>query len=222
MPLTSGTKKVQDVYNYVSRIFGDEAAVQVTSADVVNWVNMGQREILIQNPMNKATATIDLVADQQMYDPSSLDILRIQSIWVNGLPIEHRTFQEAEQYIVSQDNLNANRGVPELWWDWAGNIFVYPTPSQNFTAGLTVFYLKNAPTVTALTDFLGVPDQYFNRLCEYVMSQAYELDEDSQNSQFKLGQFQQGVQLLSEQENQVSADYYPTITTLLEDEDWYH
>ncbi len=222
MPLTTVTKKAQDIYNYVARVFGDEAAVQVTAADVISWINMGQREILIQNPMNKATAVRDLVADQQIYDPSDLDILRIQSIWINGNPIDHKTFQEAEQYIVSQDTLNQNRGLPVLWWDWSGSIYLYPTPSTTWINGLQIFYLKNAPAITALTDYLGVPDQFFNRLCEYVMSQAYELDEDSQNSQFKLGQFQQGVQMLSEVENNVSNNYYPTITQLQEDDDWIY
>jgi hypothetical protein len=221
MPLATITKKAQDVYNYVSRIFGDEAAVQVTSADVINWINMGQREIIVSNPVNKATATIDLLSAVNVYDPSSLDILQIQSIWVNGLPVEHKTFQEAEQYIVSQDSKNQARGVPVLWYDWAGNIYVYPAPDNNYVAGLTVFYLKNPAKITALTDTLTVPDQFFNRLCEYVMAQAYELDEDSQNSQFKLGQFQQGLDRQAD-EQEAQRSYYPTVTVLYEDDDWVY
>lgn len=222
MPLTTLSRKAQDVYDVVARTFGDEAAVQVTSVDVIRWLNMGQREILIANPTNKAMATIDLLHDVDTYDPSSLSIIRIQSIWVNGRPIEHRTFQEAEQYIVSQDTQELNRGVPVLWYDWAGNIIVYPTPDMDYPAGLKVFYLKDAPVITQLSDSLGVPDQFFNRLCEYVLAQAYELDEDSQNSQFKMSQFANGINELSEIENNVSMNYYPTITQLQEDDDWLY
>jgi hypothetical protein len=218
MALAPSTKTVQDVYNYVTRLFGDEAGVQILMADIITWINMGQREIFIQNPVNKASATIALIADQQEYDPSSLNILQIQSIWINGAPIEHKSFQEAEEYIVSQDTQNVSRGTPVIWWDWAGNILLYPTPSG--IASMKVFYLKAATTVSASTDGLSVPDQFFNRLCEYVMAQAYEQDEDSQNSQFKLGQFQQGLNFLAEKEDNVSEKFYPVITELYEDSDF--
>lgn len=221
MALAPITKKAQDVYNYVSRIFGDEAAVQVTSADVLTWINMGQREIILQNPAIKATASIDLLANVTAYDPAALDILQIQSIWVNGMPIEHKTFQEAEQYIISQDTKNQARGTPVLWYDWAGSIYVYPAPDNNYVAGLTVFYLKNPAQITALSDTLTVPDQFFNALCQYVMSQAYELDEDSQNSQFKLGQFQQGLDRQADEQESQRA-YYPTVTVLYDDDDWVY
>jgi len=218
MSLAPSTKTVQNVYDYVTRLFGDEAGVQILMTDIVTWVNMGQREIFIQNPVNKASADITLVIGQQEYDPSTLNILQIQSIRVNGNPIEHKSFQEAEEYIVSQDTQNVSRGLPVLWYDWAGNIFVYPTPDTAYP--MKVFYLKAATAVSAGTDALSIPDQFFNRLCEYVMAQAYEQDEDSQNSQFKLGQFTEGLTLLSEKEDQVSEKFYPVITELYEDSDW--
>ena len=221
MPLATSTRTVQNVFDYVTRLFGDEAGVQIQLSDILTWINMGQREIFIQNPVNKASATISLVKDQQEYDPSSLNILQIQSIWINGNPIEHKSFQEAEQYIVSQDTQNVSRGLPVIWWDWAGNILLYPTPDNNYANYMKVFYLKAATLVAAATDTLSIPDQFFNRLCEYVMSQAYEQDEDSQNSQFKLGQFQQGLDLLAEKEDRVAENYYPVITELYEDNDWY-
>lgn len=221
MPLAPSTRTVQNVSDYVTRLFGDEAGVQVQTSDILTWVNMGQREIFIQNPVNKASATISLVKDQQEYDPSTLNILQIQALWINGAPIEHKSFQEAQEYIVSQDTQNVSRGLPVIWWDWGGNIFLYPTPDNTYTNYMKVFYLKAATAVTALTDSLSIPDQFFNRLCEFVMAQAYEQDEDSQNSQFKLGQFQVGLNLLAEREDQVSENFYPVITELYEDNDWY-
>ena len=223
MPLATITQTAGDVAKQIKRAFGDEAGIQVTDEDIYRWINMGQREILIKNPVLKASGSTDVIANQQDYDLSSLNIYRIQSLWYNGQPLPHRSFQEAEEYIVSQDPQNVVRGEPQLWYEWAGTIKLYPTPSSTLAGGLKIHYLKNPTPVAGPTDLLSLPDEYFNRVVEYVMSQAYELDEDSQNSQFKLGQMQQGLDMLSEKENRAELRTYPVITQLADyadDEGW--
>lgn len=213
------TQTAQNIADHVKRTFGDEAGVQITDPDIIRWINMGQREILTTNMVNQAVSSTSIVGGQSDYDVSTLRILKIQSIYYNGTPLQFRTFQEAEEFVVKEDPLRVASGVPVMWYSWAGIIKLYPVPSLDLANGLTINYQKDFTPVGMLSDLLSIPDTYYNRLVEYVLSSAYELDEDSQNSQYKLSQMSTGLQTMAEQENSPSSTY-PTITTLLEDGEW--
>jgi hypothetical protein len=44
--------------------------------------------------------------------------------------------------------------------------------------------------VTSVADLLGVPDRYYDRVCEYCMAKAYELDEDWQGHTVQAQKFE--------------------------------
>jgi hypothetical protein len=72
------------------------------------------------------------------------------------------------------------------------------------------------------SDTPEIPSIYHNRILEYCMAQAYELDENMQNSSAKMQQFQgnlQQMKSLSEWENQ---DFYPYITDLQDSSAGYY
>lgn len=207
-----------DVATDIKRIFGDEAGVQITDSDIIRWIDVGQLEILKNTQILKATSTSDLIAGQVKYSLASLKILKIQSIHVNGLPISFISFQEAEQYIAPNDPINDAKGTPQVWTEWAGNIHLYPAPPTTVSGGLSIFYLPAPAKLAQLSDSLSIPDTYYNDLLNFVLSKAYELDEDPQNSQFKLGQFTQSLDGMANNENVPQVAYYPVITVLPEDE----
>lgn len=218
MAFFSSTYKVSDVVIDVKRTFGDEAGVQITDEDIFRWIDRAQIEISTTAEILKATSVTDLVADQSTYDLSALKILKIHSIRINGIPASFTTFQEFEKYIAPNDPANTSRGTPCLWTEWAGSIHIYPTPDATVVGGLTLYYLPAPVKVTSLADSLSIPDSYYNKLIDFVLSKAYELDEDPQNSQFKLSQFKLGVDEMSNRENLPQVAYYPMITVLPEDE----
>jgi hypothetical protein len=213
------TQKVSDVSAVVKRQFGDEAGVQVTDTDIMRWINMGQREILIQNPVNKAVQSTDVIKGQDTYDITTLGVLDISSIRINNFPIEYRSFNEAEDFIIKNDPNRANTGTPELWYSWAGKIILSPMPDATISNGMTIYYTKNFTPVVGTGDFLTVPDDYFNRLVEYVLAQAYELDEDSQNASYKMSQFSAGLANQANREDTPGNNLYPFITVT--EDDWY-
>lgn len=217
MGLSTTTHTVNDVLTDVKRTFGDESAVQVSDADIMRWINSGQREILITNRVLKAIGTADIVGGQSAYPLAALNVIAIQSIRYNGKKLEFRSFQDAEEYITASDPQNTLQGDPILWYEWAGVINLYPVPSNDLPGGLTVYYIREPTPVTSANDALSVPDSYYENVLQYVLSKAYELDEDSENSQFKLGQFQQRLDTLSEQDSNSNQDVYPTITIREED-----
>lgn len=215
MSYSTATKTAQRVVDYVKRQFGDESGVQVTDADIFRWINAGQEEIFRRNEPVKATSTADLIAGQHTYTfPAG--ILKVQSLLVNGVPIPVRSYQEAEEYLLSQDPARTETGDAQIWYEWGGDFTIWPTPDKNLVGGITIKYVKAPAEVDAVTDVLSIPDIYFNRLVEFVLAQAYELDENWAAAEAKTNQFGQNLDMQMNDAN-TQHNTYPRITVLDED-----
>ena len=212
---TDTTLHVSDVLSHIKRQFGDEAAVQITDSDIIRWVNAGQAEIFRRSEPIKSSMTADIVAGQATYSFPG-DILRVQSLLYNGLPLKQLSYQEAEEYILDEDPNTTALGTGIIWYEWGGTFTIYPTPDSSSTGGLTIQYVRKPVVVEAATDLLSIPDAYYNRLIEYVLQQAYEMDENFQASELKGTQFTQNLESYTNPENTIG-NTYPTITTLDED-----
>lgn len=216
MSYLSSSHTVNDVLNYVKRQFGDEAAIQISDADIIRWVNAGQDEIFRLNEPVKSSVTANLVAGQGTYTfPDG--ILRVQSIYVNGLPVEYKSTQEAEEYILQYDQSGVQTDIPQVWYEWGGSFTLYPTPNANLTNGIKFNYIKAPTPVTSGANSLSIPDVYYNRLIEYVLQQAYELDENFNAADMKAAQFSQNMQGYGNKD-EIKFNTYPTITVLEEDQ----
>lgn len=195
------TKTVDDVVKSVQRQFGDEAEVQVKITDVIRWVNAGQRDIVINNPeINATKATAPLVAGQRSYpllsDAAFANLLTVRAIHINGARLRALTFQEAEDILATVENESG--GVPVAWYTYEGAINFYPTPSTSESGTFTIFFTKAPPRVNSRTDALGIPDNYYNALEQYVLSQAYEMDENGQMAQMKVQQYEKSLGIQKE------------------------
>ena len=216
MGLNTATKTAQNVVDDVKRTFGDEANVQVSDSDILRWINGAQREIITQNPILRATATSDITGGVSEYALAELNILSIQSIHYKGRKLQAMSFQEAEEYIMENDPDKETTGAPMLWYEWAGSINLFPVPQDTVLAGLKIYYVKMPDEITS-ADTLQVPDLYYENIVQFVLSKAYELDEDTENSNFKIGQFNERMNTLAEKESSFQNDTYPRITILDED-----
>ena len=218
MSYIASTKKLSDVIAYVKRQFGDEAGVQITDADITRWVNLAQQEIFrISEPLKASTST-NVVSGQRQYSfPVGISILRIQSIYYNGRPLPQKSVQEAEDYVLDTDPLFTNTGEPLFWWEWAGTINLYPVPNAALASGLKINYIPYPAELTVTpTSTLGVPDTFYSRVLEYVMQQAYELDENFTASDVKAAQFAQNLTSMAGK-TEIADNTYPVINVLEED-----
>lgn len=216
MGYTLPTKKISDVATYIKRQFGDESGVQVTNDDVIRWVNAAEAEIISANQVLTAIATTSTVAAQEAYPlGASIDIQAINSIRVDGIKIPFMGFNEADEYINENDPTKSARAIPQFWYQWAGTVYLFPLPDKVYT--LQIFYHRVPAALTALTDTLNLPDNYFNRIIEYCMAQAYELDENFEAASAKNSQFANGVQAMSLEDEGSAVDIYPMITIMPED-----
>lgn len=216
MVLGASSMTVGDVMDYVKRQFGDESGVQITDADILRWINLGQVEILNKNPILMARATTSIQIDTREYGLPE-DVHSIQTVTVSGRPIQFLNYNEAKQHIEQYDPKLEARGEVEFWYVWASTINVYPTPDATLQNALVVDYYKMPPKVLQRTDVLSVPDRYYSTLLHYVLAQAYEMDEDWIASGNKTSQFEANVTLLAEEENRPRRATYQTITVLDED-----
>ena len=216
MPEGSNTYRVSDVAVRVKRQFGDEAGVQVTDADIFRWVNDGQREIAAKNDLLRTRAAADIVAGQNTYG-NPPDVLRFISVYYDGNPLRHINFQEADGWILSQDPSVALSGKPTIWYSFANEILLYPKPDADIAGGLVSYYSQLPAAVTSLDNTIALPDRYFSRLLEFVMAQAYEMDDDWTAAGNKVSQLNSALQEASEEENTTQHAVYPSITVLPED-----
>lgn len=203
---------VSEIVTRVQRQFGDEASIQITEADVIRWINDAQRDIALNNGLLQTRATANIVAGDATYTLPP-DILTIHSVRFNGLRLRAVSIQEAETQI---DNL-AESGTPVMFWLWSvKNLQVYPVPTAPITDGLHIIYSRQPVAVTLAADTPELPTQYHNRIVEYCLQQAYELDENWQAASQKQQQFTDGVTRLKADEEWGARDFYPSITSLPE------
>lgn len=216
MPIAPATKTVQDVITHVQRQFGDESGSQITQADIIRWVNLGQLEITRQNPWNQTIATTPSVANQDTYNFSGNNIIAVIALWYAGVPLEQRSFNEVQELILSKTGVGApiTASTPVLWYDWDDSVVLYPPPTNSGDT-IKLYCTIQPTTVSNPSDALVLPDIYFQSLINFVMAQAYELDDDWQGSSLTKKKFDADMAVMEEEYG--SKRYYPVINVMQED-----
>lgn len=200
----TNTRTLSDVATYVKRQFGDESGVQIEDSDIVGWTNDALTEIVSKNKVLKARSITTTITGQAEYTKPS-DSLEINAVSYDGVPLKATGFDNFMDILSGSSG-----GYPVLWTQYGDDIILGPTP-DNSTSVLTIFYIKTPDPVTVITDFLGIPDRYFERVCEFVMSKSYGLDEDWTAFQAQRQSFEDNLATLGEAENVVQGPFLATI-----------
>lgn len=210
MGLNTSTHSVSDVVTWVQRQFGDESLVQITQADIIRWLNQAQLEVaVVANPI-QAISTTNLIPGTFTYQLPLENALNIISLRVAGTPIENMEFQTAEMKIAQEDPERTTTGKPLYWWRFADNLYLWPTPDA--ADQIEVFYYKTPAELTVATDLLGLPDKYYEAILQFVMSKAYELDEEFANSRVARQAFNDRLGITLEEDTRGSVEFYPSLT----------
>lgn len=213
---------VQDVANRVRRTFGDDASVQITDDDIFRWINDAQLQISVDNEeLLETVATADIIAGQADYSvPTNMNVLR--SCMYNNFRLRGLSFSQFNEYLdgfkATPSQGGFGNGTPEVFMVYGGTITLFPTPDQNISAGLRIYYSRHPASVGNFADALTVPDRYHNSVVEYCLQRAYEMDENFDAAAYKKGEFSTQVQKLKDQEKWTSSEYYPKITVLPQDD----
>lgn len=204
--------KLSDIITRVQRQFGDDIQAQITTDDIIRWVNDACLEIVTNNNTNEGyqLGTTPVVAGQRAYELPA-DLLRLRSIRVNGLRLNGSTYDQLSEV---DAELESTVGIPTAYWVYGGELNLYPVPSDNL-GNLTIMYVKTPDKMTDVTldREPDVPQMYHPRIVEYCIAQAAELDDNLGQYQLKMGQFRQNMQSLSQNGEQPESDsVYPSIT----------
>jgi len=175
---------VSDIFTRVQRTFGDEAAVQVTLDDVLNWINDSQKEACNQIPkLLPKVAYLDTVQDQIRYDfPSDLftlsEVYYQDSNLLSYFQLKFFTLFEFSQWADGWDGTTYASAQPAIYTREANELIVFPAPRESAEDGLKLHYARYPVLVTADTDPIDLPEYLDQYLLDFCMNRAYEMDED--------------------------------------------
>jgi hypothetical protein len=208
---------VAEVKSRVMRTFGDESGAQVTSEDIIRWINDGQMEIARSNHLLEQKATADVILGQDSY-AYPVDTLEIWALRYDNYKIRVLSMEQADEYITNfEDSKNYQQGIPQVYWAWEDTLYLYPVPDRSITAGLTIYYSKVPQQVAGDADVPELPLKYHPRIVDYCLKQAYELDEDYNASSLKEAQLNNDLENMLNSEKWTTQDFYPVITVRHED-----
>lgn len=215
MSLQPSTKTFQDLSSEVKRVFGDESGVQLEDADLIRWTNAAQMDIVTQNGALKAKSSTSSVAGQATYTLPGLNIQQIASLHYDNRLLPNTPFAEAERIFMSRDPGMEATGTPELWYEWAGEFTLYPTPTE--PKSITVYYTVYPDTITGdPAQLLSLPDRLYNAVVNYVLAKCYEMDEEFQASQLAEQRYRESVQSQFANEREAQDMAYPVVQDV-----WY-
>lgn len=210
MSLRPSTRTFGVLLQDVKRLFGDEAGVQVENSDIQRWANSAMTEIVSNNKAIKAKSTLPTAVGTASYTFPAVKIQQIEALHYENVRLENVPFAEAERYIISNDPQQTSSGTPIFWYEWDGELSLWPKPDAVGT--LTLYYTAYATELTGdTTQFLDVPDRFYNAVVDYVMSKVYEMDEDMQASQMAEQRFRAALENQMEDERQAQHMTYPII-----------
>lgn len=219
MPAEIYTKTGTLVADAVKRQFGDPDGRQITNDDILRWLNTAQQEIVSQNPILKETIQTGVTAGVSSYTYPAEHVQYIEAVHYKDLPLESYTFQEAQNYILQRkvETIGLDNVRPVIWYERNGELFLYPTPSLTESNVLKMYYIKRPSDLTALSQQLQLPDRYFQRIVDLVLSRAYQLDENWEAAKYKQTEYIAGMEQLANQENVTNTNTYPSVTVRVED-----
>jgi hypothetical protein len=197
---------VSEIATRVKRQFGDESGAQITDADILRWVNDAQREIAVNNSLLQTIATSSIVAGNSQFSLPP-DLLTLHSVILEGRKLNEISSKDIEEYFA-----DTSVGEPHSFWVWGSKLHLAPTPASSITNGLVLYYTRIPVAVTTVGDTPELSQQYHNRIVEYCIAQAMELDDNSQGHMAKMAQFEAGVAKLKDENEWRTREVYPTLT----------
>lgn len=214
---------VSDVIMRVRRIFGDEAAVQVTDDDIIRWVNDAQYEIVKNNDSAlQKTDFVSLVNGQSTYVlPTDLLLLRSLRFKYTDMlsysALRFKNMQEFDDSIDGWDGAVYLSAPPCFFTMYEGKAILFPTPDQSVTNGLKVLYSQKPTDVVLTSDTLTLPLIYHNTIVTYCLWQASLLDDVNESAVMYKGTFQDDATRLTTNKTSDPVEKYHTITVLEDD-----
>lgn len=210
------TRTVQEVIDYVERVFGDESSTQLEAADFIMFINNACDEINTRNRVLKESATINATGGVASYAFPDKRILQVEAL-LFGTDSSNMQLVRNAAYAYALENLigqtpNTGEAIPQYWWEWGGRFTLWPTPPDG-TIQLD-YTVRHQPITSDTSAKLPLPDKYFNDVANRVLQQSYELDEQMEIAQAYSEQVRVSLTAKLEEERTAQRMTYQTITLI--------
>lgn len=204
------TMTAQSVATDVQEKFGDTGQVQITDTMLLRWINAAQQEIASNGLTLEGNAVTNLLAGQSSYSLAAIasEIRDVSQVSVNGNFIEIMKWNDFSQFVGSNASSSEYPSIGALY---AGKLVLWPAPSVSVVQGLNVYYSAYPAPISSLSDPLSVPDRFYQAMCDRVLSQALELDENFDAAQVKQGHFESQVTKQLTRIHESPTDYYSAV-----------
>lgn len=212
-----------DVFVRVQRTFGDEAAVQVTEADVIRWVNDAQREAVMQNEgLLPKVGFLDSVIGQDDYTlPTDLFTLHHvyfkESDTSSFFALKWLTKFEFSQMIDGWDGNEYSSGFPQVYTTENSKLILFPKPQTAVTGAIKLDYSRYPVAVADNNDPIDLPPYLHTYVVNFCLMQAYEMDEDWESADKKAQQVQGDLNFNNNRQAWFGRESYPSVATTWED-----
>lgn len=209
---------VSDVKRRVKRLFGDESGTQLKDADIVDWINDAQREIYSKNNLGMKVGTLPTIVGTREYS-LPVDLMRLFNVKYDGDTLSSLTQQDVDQFLPNDDGDSTARGRVVAYYTYADKIELYPAPDS--VKNLTIRYNRYPTDVVADGDSTDVDKKYENRIVDYCMAQANQLDGNMQAYVMLMQRFEGKTDSTKEDETERQAnDFYSSISVSARDSDY--
>jgi len=205
---------VQEVVDYVERVFGDESGAQLELNDLIMFINVAIDEINTQNRVLKESVSFPAISGVSVYTFPDRRILQTEAILFNGVLIRNVSYAHAlENFIgIAPTTGFTETSTPMYWWEWAGKFTFWPVPG---TGTIQLDYtVRHQPITDDTTAKLPLPDKYYSNILACVLRQAYDLDEQPELAGVQNDRMLASLSKMAEEERGAQKMYYETITLI--------
>lgn len=183
------TVTAQTIADRATLILQDAGNVRWTAAELLGWINDGQREIFVhrRDASSRVTATL-LVAGTKQTLPADgvllLDIKRNAGVagTTFGAPVRRTSMDLLDAVSPGWHTATASATIKNFMYDQRTPTVYYVYPPASAPTYVELEYAANPAQVAALGDVIGVADDYANALLDYVLFRANAKDHEDDNA----------------------------------------
>jgi len=208
------TRTVQEVIDYVERVFGDESGVQLELADLIMFINNTLDEINTSNRVLKESVSFPAVSGVSVYTFPERRILQVEALLFNDKLVRNVSYAHALENFIGQLPTEGytDTAQPLYWWEWAGKFTFWPAPGEG-TIQLD-YTVRHHPVTSETSTLLPLPDKYYTDVLAGVLRQAYDLDEQPDLAGAQNERMLASLSRKADDERSAQRMYYETITLI--------
>jgi hypothetical protein len=153
---------------------------------VNSYLNVANHDWCTRTNANEKMENITVVIGTDGYS-LPVDFIRDVAVVYNGKPLVRRDMRDRPNYD------NTVTGVPEAYWTWGGQVYLYPTPNAVETC--VIYYTASPAALAQDTDAPGWnPAAYHKALAYHAVHLAKGAEGAGDAATFWLSQYERQVQ----------------------------